>query len=57
MCKEAGKSDQSPDLGAHLWVILMSDFLRASPQAKRMITILSWLKYLQDGMMRQTSIH
>ena len=40
MCKEAGTSDQSADLGAHLWAILMSDFLRASPQAKHMITFL-----------------
>lgn len=42
MCEEAGTTDQSEDLGAHLCAILMYDFLRASPQAKHMITILSW---------------
>lgn len=56
MCKDIGTSDQSTDLGAHLWAILISDFLRASPKAKYVLAILPWLKYLLFGMVRLTLV-
>lgn len=44
MCKEVGTNDQSTDLGAHLWAILISDFPQSITQGKTCTCYISLVK-------------